>query len=58
MNIKITKEAAKAALIAIDCELDEYESMGASEPELLIRYGLMMQAKGEILLAFNERKSK
>jgi len=32
--------------------------MGASEPELLIRYGLMMQAKGEILLAFNESKSK
>lgn len=58
MHIKMTKETAKAAIVAIDCDLDEYKSMGASEPELLIRYGLMMQAKGQILLAFNESKSK
>ena len=58
MHIKMNKETANAALIAIDCELDEYQSMGADEPELLIRYGLMMQAKGQILLALNERKNK
>ena len=58
MHINISKDAANAALIAIDCELDEFQSLGASEPELLVRYGLMMQAKGQILLAFDESESQ
>lgn len=57
MYIKMTKETANAAIVAIDCELDEYQSMGADDASLLVRYGLMMQAKGQILMSLEEEKT-
>ncbi len=50
MKVKMTPKLWNAVIVAIDNDLNEYHSMGTSgDPELDIRYGKMLQARGYIL---------
>lgn len=57
MNVQMKPELWEAVIVAIDNDLDDYHSMGTEgDPELDIRYGKMLQARGEILLEMQEIK--
>jgi hypothetical protein len=46
-----------AVIVAIDNDLQEYKDMGTNgHPELDIRYGKMLQARGYILIKMEEDK--
>lgn len=56
MNVQMKPELWEAVIVAIDNDLDDYHSMGTDgDPELDIRYGKMLQARGEILLEMQEK---
>tara|TARA_R110002153_G_scaffold10813_1_gene42344 strand:+ start:182 stop:502 length:321 start_codon:yes stop_codon:yes gene_type:complete len=49
MKVEMSKELWNAVIVAIDCDLDDYHSMGTGEcPSLDVRYGKMLQARGII----------
>jgi len=53
MQVKMSKELWNAVIVAIDCDLDDFRSMGtADDPSLDVRYGKMIQARGIIREAF------
>ena len=55
MKVTMKAELWEAVIVAIDNDLDDYHSMGTDgDPELDIRYGKMLQARGEILLEMRE----
>ena len=55
MKVIMKPELWEAVIVAIDNDLDDYYSMGTEgDPELDIRYGKMLQARGEILLEMRE----
>jgi len=55
MKVTMKAELWEAVIVAIDNDLDDYSSMGTDgDPELDIRYGKMLQARGEILLEMRE----
>ena len=55
MKLTMKAELWEAVIVAIDNDLDDYHSMGTDgDPELDIRYGKMLQARGEILLEMRE----
>ncbi len=55
MKVDLPLELWEAVIVAIDNDLDDYHSMGTDgDPELDIRYGKMLQARGEILLEMKE----
>tara|TARA_R100000081_G_C4685461_1_gene99747 strand:+ start:332 stop:517 length:186 start_codon:yes stop_codon:yes gene_type:complete len=57
MQVNMNAELWNAVIVAIDCDLDDYHSMGTSgDPELNIRYGKMLQARGLILRQMREKK--
>jgi len=50
MKVEMNLELWYAVIVAIDGELNEFKEMGTSgDPELDIRYGKMLQARGHIL---------
>lgn len=58
MKVKMKAELWEAVIVAIDNDLDDYHSMGTDgDPELDIRYGKMLQARGEILLEMRENNN-
>lgn len=58
MNVQMKPELWEAVIVAIDNDLDDYHSMGTEgDPELDIRYGKMLQARGEILLEMQENNN-
>jgi|TARA_R100001440_G_scaffold75607_1_gene103272 hypothetical protein len=55
MKVTMKPELWEAVIVAIDNDLDDYHSIGTEgDPELDIRYGKMLQARGEILLEMRE----
>jgi len=49
MHVKMPRELWNAVIVAIDCDLDDFNSMGVGDdPSLCIRYGKMLQARGII----------
>jgi hypothetical protein len=49
MYVKMRRELWEAVIVAIDCDLNEFSSMGVGDdPHLYIRYGKMFQARGII----------
>jgi hypothetical protein len=49
MKVEMSKELWNAVIVAIDCDLDDFYSMGTSDdPSLDVRYGKMLQARGII----------
>tara|TARA_R100000388_G_C7219854_1_gene148287 strand:- start:38 stop:217 length:180 start_codon:yes stop_codon:yes gene_type:complete len=55
MQVNMNDQLWYAVIIAIDGELDEYKQLGTSgDPELDIRYGKMLQARGYILRQMRE----
>jgi hypothetical protein len=58
MKVIMKPELWEAVIVAIDNDLDDYYSMGTEgDPELDIRYGKMLQARGEILLEMRENNN-
>jgi hypothetical protein len=58
MKVTMKAELWEAVIVAIDNDLDDYSSMGTDgDPELDIRYGKMLQARGEILLEMRENNN-
>ena len=58
MKVEMSKELWNAVIVAIDNDLNDYHSMGTEgDPELDIRYGKMLQARGEILLEMKENNN-
>ena len=58
MKVEMTPELWNAVIVAIDNELDEYHTMGTGgDPELNIRYGKMLQARGYILQQMRDTKN-
>ena len=58
MKVTMKAELWEAVIVAIDNDLDDYSSMGTDgDPELDIRYGKMLQARGEILLEMKESRN-
>ena len=59
MKVEMNLELWFAVIVAIDGELDEYKSMGTSgDPELDVRYGKMLQARGHILRKMEATNAK
>ena len=57
MKIEMKPELWEAVIVAIDNDVDDHHSMGTDgDPELDIRYGKMLQARGEILLQIQENQ--
>lgn len=57
MRVNLTPELWNAVIVAIDNDLDEFRDYGTKDhPELDVRYGKMLQARGEILLSMQEEK--
>lgn len=55
MKVTMKPELWEAVIVAIDNDLDDYRSIGTEgDPELDIRYGKMLWARGEILLEMKE----
>ena len=58
MKVTMKAELWEAVIVSIDNDLDDYHSMGTDgDPELDIRYGKMLQARGEILLEMKESRN-
>tara|TARA_R110000803_G_scaffold80330_1_gene146136 strand:- start:284 stop:469 length:186 start_codon:yes stop_codon:yes gene_type:complete len=58
MKVTMKPELWEAVIVAIDNDLNDYHSMGTEgDPELDIRYGKMLQARGEILLEMKENNN-
>jgi hypothetical protein len=56
MKVTMKPELWEAVIVAIDNDLDDYHSIGTEgDPELDIRYGKMLQARGEILCEKQDR---
>ena len=56
MKVTMKPELWEAVIVAIDNDLNEYHSIGTEgHPELDIRYGKMLQARGEILCEKQDR---
>jgi len=52
MKVDLPLELWEAIIVAIDNDLNEFKDCGTEgHPELDIRYGKMLQARGEILCA-------
>ena len=59
MKVEMNLNLWYAVIVAIDGELDEYKQLGTSEdPELDIRYGKMLQARGHILRQMEATNAK
>ena len=57
MRVNLTPELWNAVIVAIDNDLDDFRDCGTKgHPELDVRYGKMLQARGEILLSMQEEK--
>tara|TARA_B100000035_G_C20746758_1_gene442146 strand:- start:9 stop:194 length:186 start_codon:yes stop_codon:yes gene_type:complete len=57
MQVNMNTELWNAVIVAIDNDLQEYKDMGTNgHPELDIRYGKMLQARGKILIKMEEDK--
>ena len=55
MRVTMKPELWEAFVVAIDNDLSDYHSIGTEgDPELDIRYGKMLWARGEILLEMKE----
>ena len=51
MKVEMSEELWNAVIVAIDCDLDDFYSMGTRYshcPSLDVRYGKMLQARGII----------
>lgn len=59
MKVEMNLELWYAVIVAIDGELNEFKEMGTSgDPELDIRYGKMLQARGYILRKMEATNAK
>ena len=57
MQVNMNAQLWNAVIVAIDNDLQEYKDMGTNgHPELDIRYGKMLQARGKILIKMEEVK--
>ena len=57
MRVEMETKLWEAIIVAIDNDLDDFRDMGTKGfPELDVRYGKMLQARGKILAEIKEKK--